>query len=80
MNVSYMIKGNHNQIIVKINMLQYRTFSFSFHYEENRALKTGYDDDYWLCHIKYGHLNVKWLKLLHNKQMVKGLFLIDCVD
>jgi len=62
---------NHNQIIAKINMLQNKIFSFNFCYEENRAIKVGYDDDSWLWYMRYGHLNIRGLNLLHNKKMLK---------
>ena len=73
-------KENHNEIIVKIKKLQNKKISLSFDCEENRALKVGYDDDSWLWHIRYGNINERGINLLHNKKMVKGFPLIDCVD
>jgi hypothetical protein len=34
-------------------------------------------DDSWLWHFRFGHLNFGGLKLLHTKDMVKGLPLIE---
>ena len=34
-------------------------------------------DESWLWHFRFGHLNFGGLKLLHTKNMVKGLPLID---
>ena len=33
-----------------------------------------------MAYMRYGNLNIKGLKLQHNKKTVKGLPLIDCVD
>jgi hypothetical protein len=73
-------KENHNHIIVKINILRDRVSSLNLHCEENRALKVGNDDDSWLGNICYEHINIRGLKLLQNKKMVKIYPLIDCVD
>lgn len=37
-------------------------------------------DDEWLWHHRYGHLNVKTLKLMHEQNLVDGLPLIKNVD
>ena len=37
-------------------------------------------DENWLWHLKFGHLNFKGLNLLHRKNMVKGLPLIEKPD
>ena len=41
------------------------------------AFQTEVRDESWLWHFKFGHLNFGGLKLLHTKNMVKGLPLID---
>jgi hypothetical protein len=64
-------KENNDQIIAKINMLQNIIFSFKFYYVANRALKVGYGDDSWLWHVRYENLNIRGLKLPHNKKMAK---------
>jgi len=33
-----------------------------------------------MAYMRYGNLNIKGLKLQHNKQIVKEFPLIDCVD
>lgn len=73
-------KDDHSKIIAKTNMLQNRIFSFNLPCEASTTLNVAYDDSSWLWHIRYGHLNMKGLKLLYNKQMVKGLPLIGSID
>ena len=41
------------------------------------AFQTEVQDESWLWHFIFGHLNFGGLKLLHTKNMVKGLPLID---
>ena len=41
------------------------------------AFQTEVQDDSWLWHFRFGHLNFGGLKLLHTKNMVKGFPLID---
>ena len=40
------------------------------------AFQTEVQDESWLFHFRFGHLNFCGLKLLHTKNMVKGLPLI----
>ena len=37
-------------------------------------------DENWLWHLRFGHLNFRGLNLLHRKDMVKGLPLIEKPD
>ena len=41
------------------------------------AFQTEVQDESWLWHFKFGHLNFGGMKLLYTKNMVKGLLLID---
>ena len=41
------------------------------------AFQTKVQDDSWLWHFRFGHLNFGGLNLLHTKNMVKGFPLID---
>ena len=44
------------------------------------ALQTEVKDESWLWNFKFGHLNFGGLKLLHTKNMVKVLPLIDILE
>ena len=44
------------------------------------AFQTEVHDDFSLWHFRFGHLNFGGLKLLHIKNMVKGLPLIDRLE
>ena len=57
-------------------MMQNIIFAFNLHCEASTTLNVAYHDSLWLWHIRYGHLSMKGLKLLYNKQMVKGLPLV----
>ena len=62
-------KIESNQVIVKVKMIK-RNFFLQFHYN---ALKNEIVDDSWLWHKRFCHLNFHGLKLLKQKDMVKGL-------
>lgn len=61
-------------------MLHNIIFAFNLPCEASMTLNVSYDGSSWLWHIRYGHLNMKGLKLLYNKKMVKGLPLIGSTD
>ena len=42
--------------------------------------QTEAQDESWLWHFRFGHLNFGGMKLLHTKNMVKGLPLIDGLE
>ena len=44
------------------------------------AIQIEVQDDFWLWHFRFRHLNFGGLKLLHTKNMVKGFPLIDKPD
>ena len=41
------------------------------------AFQTEVQDESWLWHFRFGHLNFGKIKLVHTKNMVKGFPLID---
>jgi hypothetical protein len=45
--------------------------------EMKEAFQSEIQDDFWLWHFRFGDLNFGGLKLLHTKDMVKGLPLIE---
>ena len=44
------------------------------------AFQTEVQDESWLWHFRFGHLNFGGLKLVHTKNMVKGLILINKLE
>ena len=38
------------------------------------------EDENWIWHLRFGHLNFGGLNLLHRKGMVKGLPLLEKLD
>ena len=48
--------------------------------DEPKCLKTCVEDNSWLWHLCFGHLNFGGLKLLCTKGMVNGLPSVDHLD
>jgi hypothetical protein len=46
----------------------------------NETFQSETQDESWLWHFRFGHLNFGGLKLLHTKDMVKGLPLVDKLE
>uniref|UniRef100_A0A5B7B4M6 Retrovirus-related Pol polyprotein from transposon TNT 1-94 n=1 Tax=Davidia involucrata TaxID=16924 RepID=A0A5B7B4M6_DAVIN len=66
-------KNDARQVIAQIQMEKNRSFPLIFKYGGNVALKAHVNDESWLWHRRFGHLNFHNLKLLHRKNMVQGL-------
>ncbi|KAL4312806.1 hypothetical protein GQ457_01G025220 [Hibiscus cannabinus] len=65
---------------VHIGMTPNKMFPLDVSTMENFALAANAKDDSELWHLRYGHLNVKGLKLLSDKGMVQGLPKINSID
>lgn len=63
-------KKNKNQAIAEVKMERNRNFPLIFNYN---ALKAEVEDQSWLWHKRYCHLNFQGLKLLKERNMVDGL-------
>ena len=63
-------KKNKNQAIAEVKMEKNRNFPLIFNYN---ALKAEVEDQSWLWHKRYCHLNFQGLKLLKERNMVNGL-------
>lgn len=66
-------KKNGRQLVMKIQMQANRSFPIKFNYSENQALKVNVNEDSWLWHKRYGHLNFHSLKVLQQRGMAYGL-------
>ena len=66
-------KDVKHQVVAKITMEGNRNFPLNFQYAWGVALKMNVQEDSWLWHRKYGHLNFQNLKCLHDKNKVYGL-------
>ncbi|RVW83084.1 Retrovirus-related Pol polyprotein from transposon TNT 1-94 [Vitis vinifera] len=69
-----------DQIIVDVHMAANKLFPLEVSSIEKHALVVKETSEYNLWHLRYGHLNVKGLKLLSKKEMVFGLPKIDSVN
>ncbi|KAL4291772.1 hypothetical protein GQ457_14G025100 [Hibiscus cannabinus] len=65
---------------VHIGMTPNKMFPLDVSTMENFSLAANAKDDSELWHLRYGHLNVKGLKLLSDKGMVQGLPKINSID
>ena len=69
-----------NFIVAKVKMTTSKVFPLKMPLNEDFALKGEKVDDSYLWHLRYGHLNYKGMRLLKEKNMVKGLPNIDKID
>lgn len=75
------IKDNHSgQIMINISMTQNKMFPLEVSNMGNFVLAAGEKYDSKLWHLRYGHLNIKGLKLLNEKSMVLGLPKINSIE
>lgn len=62
-----------NQVIVDIKMMPNKLFPLEVSSVDNHVLVVKESTETRLWHLRYGHLNVKSLNLLNQKEMVSGL-------
>ena len=60
-------------LIAQVNMTANRMFPLYLHNTAHSCLSTKLEDEAWLWHFRYGHLNFGGLKTLQQKGMVTGL-------
>ncbi|KAK9157521.1 hypothetical protein Scep_004095 [Stephania cephalantha] len=65
---------------VRIGMASNKMFPLDVSNIQSFALAAKVDDDSKLWHLRYGHLNVKGIKLLSDKGMVHGLPRINSIE
>ncbi|KAK9131203.1 hypothetical protein Sjap_011690 [Stephania japonica] len=66
--------------IAQVNMTKNRMFPLYLHTTTHSCFSTKSEDEAWLWHIRYGHLNFGGLKTLHQRNMVIGLPQIAAPD
>jgi len=71
------VTDTHMGIIAKVNMTANRLFPLHIKCERLPCFSSTIDDDNWLWHLRFGHLNFDSLNLLARKNMVSGLPVID---
>ena len=69
-----------NQVVVEVQMAANKLFPLEVSCVKNHALVVKENTETKLWHLRSGHLNVKGLKLLSQKEMVFGLPKIDSLD
>ena len=70
-------KGEKQELMTTIKMEKNRNFPLYLRYAKEMAMKVNVNDDSWLWHKRFGHLNFQSLKALQSKNMVYGLPRID---
>ncbi|KAL4317940.1 hypothetical protein GQ457_18G004620 [Hibiscus cannabinus] len=73
-------KKNLDQTIVDVRITPNKLFPLVISEVENHALAVKETSESRLWHLRYGHLNIKGLKLLCQKEMVFGLPRIESLD
>ena len=66
-------KREKKQLMIYINIEKNKNFSLILHYAKNVVWKIEANDESWLWHKRYRHLNFQSLRSLHQKNMVYGL-------
>ncbi|KAL4289903.1 hypothetical protein GQ457_14G000940 [Hibiscus cannabinus] len=66
-------------LLLKVPMAKNNMFPLVIN-DEKKALVASLEDDSWLWHHRYGHLNFKSLSLLSNQNLVDGLPMIRRID
>lgn len=67
-------KPSRKKLIAKVQMTMNILFPLIMNYSDHVSSFTiACSNDYWLWHFRFGHLNFYGLRLLQQKQMVKGL-------
>ncbi|CAL5345664.1 unnamed protein product [Camellia sinensis] len=80
-NDACVIRDKHSgHTLININMTQNKMFPLEVSSMENFVFAASGKDDSKLWHLRYGHLNIKGLKLLKEKGMVFGLPKIGSIE
>ncbi|KAL4334611.1 hypothetical protein GQ457_07G011520 [Hibiscus cannabinus] len=66
-------------LLLKVPMAKNNMFPLVIN-DEKKALAASLEDDNWLWHHRYGHLNFKSLSLLSNQNLVDGLPMIRRIN
>ena len=69
----WQIQHSSEGLITKVMMTRNRMFPFHSPRPVSRCLSARVQDNNWLWHCRYGHLNFSGLKTLYQKNMVIGL-------
>ncbi|CAL8103863.1 unnamed protein product [Prunus armeniaca] len=65
-------------LIAKAYMTTNRMFPLHIQSDGPKCFSAKVNDPEWLWHLRYGHLNFRGLKTLHDKEMMTGLPQITC--
>lgn len=63
----------NQKLMLKTPLSSNRTFKVDIKCAKIHCLASTLEDENWLWHLKFGHLNFKGLSSLHSKQLVKGI-------
>ncbi|KAL1549229.1 hypothetical protein AAHA92_17359 [Salvia divinorum] len=77
---SLSIRDGKNNLIAKVPISKNRMFLLNAQNDVVKCLQACYKDMSWLWNLRFGHLNFGSLKLLSNKEMVRGLPAIEHPD
>ncbi|KAL3533684.1 hypothetical protein ACH5RR_007205 [Cinchona calisaya] len=73
-NTSCIVKDKKtNHTVVEVSMTRNKLFPFKISYLENHAMVVKGEDETKLWYLRYGHLNIKGLKLPQQTEMARSL-------
>ena len=79
-NACVIVDKKSRQTMADMLVTQNIMFPFDFSNDGSNALVVKGKNEPNLCHLRYGHLHINGLKLLHQKDMVVGLPEMGQVD
>lgn len=72
-NKEMKVYDGEKRLIIKTQLASNRTFKVGIQVMEHKCLAAAINQEEWIWHYRFGHLNFKDLRMLERKQMVSGL-------
>lgn len=69
----FVLRDRNDRLVAKVAMTKNRMFVLNVKTAEVKCLQACVKDPSWIWHMRFGHLNFEGLKMLGEKNMVKGV-------
>ncbi|KAL0356000.1 UNVERIFIED_CONTAM: Retrovirus-related Pol polyprotein from transposon TNT 1-94 [Sesamum radiatum] len=67
------LRDHDDRLVAKVTMTSNRMFKLNVKTAEAKCLQACINDSSWIWHMRFGHLNFEGLKMLGEKNMVRGV-------
>ncbi|KAL0356305.1 UNVERIFIED_CONTAM: Retrovirus-related Pol polyprotein from transposon TNT 1-94 [Sesamum radiatum] len=67
------LRDHDDRLVAKVNMTSNRMFKLNVKTAEAKCLQVCINNSSWIWHMRFGHLNFEGLKMLGEKNMVRGV-------